>query len=30
VYDAIEPNAVLDPALFAPPPAPRVLPLEAP
>jgi hypothetical protein len=30
VYDAIEPNAALDPALFAPPPAPRVVPLEAP
>jgi hypothetical protein len=30
VYDAIEPNVALDPALFAPPPAPRVLPLEAP
>ena len=30
-YEAVEPNAPLDPALFAPPPAPRVLPLaEAP
>jgi outer membrane lipoprotein-sorting protein len=28
-YDAVETNAVLDPSLFAPPPAPRVLPLEA-
>jgi len=28
-YDAVEPNAPVDPALFAPPPAPRVLPLEA-
>jgi len=28
VFEAVEPNAVLDPALFAPPPAPRVLPLE--
>jgi hypothetical protein len=26
--DAVEPNAVIDPALFAPPPAPRVRPLE--
>jgi hypothetical protein len=30
VYDAVEPNAAVDPALFAPPPAARVLPLEAP
>jgi hypothetical protein len=29
VFDVIEPNAPIDPALFAPPPAPRVLPLEA-
>lgn len=28
-YDSIEPNAAIDPALFAPPPAPQVLPLEA-
>jgi hypothetical protein len=28
VFETVEPNAVLDPALFAPPPAPRVLPLE--
>jgi hypothetical protein len=28
-YDAVEPNAVLDPALFAPPPAAQVMPLEA-
>ena len=28
-YDAVEPNAPVDPALFAPPPARRVLPLEA-
>src|SRR5207247_1483377 len=28
-YDAVEPNAPVDPALFAPPPASRVLPLEA-
>jgi hypothetical protein len=27
--DAVEPNVALDPALFAPPPAPRVLPLTA-
>jgi hypothetical protein len=27
--DAVEPNATLDPALFAPPPAPHVLPLAA-
>ena len=27
-YDAVEPNATVDPALFAPPPAARVLPLE--
>jgi hypothetical protein len=27
-YEALEPNAAIDPALFAPPPAPRVLPLE--
>jgi hypothetical protein len=27
--DAVEPNAALDPALFAPPPAPHVLPLGA-
>jgi hypothetical protein len=26
-YAAVEPNAVLDPGLFAPPPGPRVLPL---
>jgi hypothetical protein len=29
VYDAVEPNAPVEPAVFAPPPAPRVLPLEA-
>jgi hypothetical protein len=28
-YDTVEPNAVIDPALFAPPPASQVLPLEA-
>jgi hypothetical protein len=28
-YEAVEPNADIDPALFAPPPAARVLPLEA-
>src|SRR5262249_7162371 len=28
VFEAVEPNPALDPALFAPPPAPRVLPLE--
>ena len=28
-YDAVEPNAALDAALFAPPPAARVLPLDA-
>jgi hypothetical protein len=28
-YDAVEPNAPVDPALFAPPPARRVLPLDA-
>ena len=28
-YDAVETNAPVDPALFAPPPAARVLPLEA-
>ena len=28
-YDTVEPNATVDPALFAPPPAARVLPLEA-
>lgn len=28
-YDAVELNPVVDPALFAPPPAPRVLALEA-
>jgi hypothetical protein len=27
--DAVEPNAAIDPALFAPPPAPRVEPLDA-
>jgi hypothetical protein len=27
-FDEIEPNATIDPAAFAPPPAPRVLPLE--
>jgi|SRR5581483_5935382 len=27
-YDAVEPNAAVDPALFAPPPAARVRPLE--
>jgi hypothetical protein len=29
VYAMVEPNVALDPALFEPPPAPRVLPLEA-
>jgi hypothetical protein len=29
VYDTVEPNAPVDPAVFAPPPAPRVLPIEA-
>jgi len=29
VYDAAEPNAVVDEALFAPPPAGRVVPLDA-
>jgi hypothetical protein len=29
-YDAVETNAALDPVLFAPPPATRVLPLENP
>jgi hypothetical protein len=29
VYGAVEPNASVDPALFEPPPAERVLPLEA-
>jgi outer membrane lipoprotein-sorting protein len=28
-YDSVEPNAAIDPALFAPPPAARVLPLDA-
>lgn len=28
-YDAVEPNAGVDASLFAPPPAPRVLPLDA-
>src|SRR5439155_247952 len=28
-YDAVEPNAPVDPALFAPPPAARALPVEA-
>jgi hypothetical protein len=28
-YDSVEPNASIEPALFAPPAAPRVLPLEA-
>ncbi len=28
-YEAVEPNAPVDAALFAPPPATRVLPLEA-
>jgi len=28
-YEAVEPNAAVDPALFVPPPAPRVLPFEA-
>jgi hypothetical protein len=28
-YGAVEPNVALDAALFAPPPAPRVLPIEA-
>jgi hypothetical protein len=28
-YDAVEPNVLVDPTLFAPPPAARVLPLEA-
>jgi len=28
-YDAVEPNVAVDPTVFAPPPAPRVLPLEA-
>jgi hypothetical protein len=28
-YDTVEPNVVLDPALFAPPPAPQVMPLDA-
>jgi hypothetical protein len=28
-YETAEPNAEVDPALFVPPPAPRVLPLEA-
>ena len=28
-YEQVEPNAAVDLALFAPPPAPRVLPLEA-
>jgi outer membrane lipoprotein-sorting protein len=28
-YDAVEVNATFDPAVFVPPPAPRVLPLDA-
>jgi hypothetical protein len=28
-FDDVEPNLAIDPALFAPPPAPRVLPLDA-
>ena len=28
-YEAVETNVALDPQLFAPPPAPNVLPLES-
>jgi hypothetical protein len=28
-YDVVEPNAPVEPALFAPPPAPRTMPLDA-